>query len=244
MNPPVSSPKPVITARPDYPAMVFMVDDQAMVGEAVRRFLSNEADMNFHFCINPAEAIPLVAKIKPTVILQDLVMPQMDGLDLVRQYRANSVTRHTPIIVLSTKEEPQTKSDAFAAGANDYLVKLPDKIEMVARVRYHSRAYLNQIQRDEAFGILQKSQRELVKSNADLLALNQQLQAALAQVKQLQGLLPICSYCKRIRDDGDYWSQLETYFTQHSDVKFSHGICPPCAEKHFGVAEGSSETGR
>jgi two-component system chemotaxis family response regulator WspR len=72
------------------------------------------------------------------VILQDLVMPGTDGLTLVRRYRENAATRDIPIIVLSTKEEPTMKSAAFAAGANDYLVKLPDSIELIARIRYHS----------------------------------------------------------------------------------------------------------
>ena len=77
--------------------------------------------------------------LKPTVILQDLVMPGVDGMSLVRDYRDNPATKDIPIIVLSTKEDPVIKSEAFAAGANDYLVKLPDHIELVARIRYHSR---------------------------------------------------------------------------------------------------------
>ena len=199
-----------------------------MVGEAIRRCLSDKADINFHFCASPAEALSRAVKIKPTVILQDLVMPGIDGLELVRQYRNHPVTCQTPILVLSTKEEAQVKSDAFAAGANDYLVKLPDRLELLARVRYHSKAYLNQIQRDETFRALQESQLQLVQSNSALLALNRDLETALAQVTQLQGLLPICSYCKRIRSDQNYWEQVDRYVAQHSDAEFSHGICPDC----------------
>ena len=134
-----------------YVSMVLLVDDQAMVGEAVRRMLANEPDVDFHYCGNPAEAVEAVERLKPTVILQDLIMPGVDGLTLVRQYRANAATKDIPVIVLSTKEDPVVKKDAFMAGANDYLVKLPDKIELIARIRLHSKAYLNQIQRDEAY---------------------------------------------------------------------------------------------
>ena len=81
-------------------------------------------------------------------------------LTLVRQYRADPATRDIPIIVLSTKEEPTVKTEAFAAGANDYLVKLPDRIELIARIRYHSKAYLNQLQRDEAYRALRESQQQ------------------------------------------------------------------------------------
>ena len=122
----------------EYAVMVLLVDDQAMVGEAIRRALANQPNIDFHYCANPADALKIAGQITPTVILQDLVMPGVDGLTLVRQYRAEPTTRDIPIIVLSTKEEPAVKGEAFAAGANDYLVKLPDKIELVARIRHHS----------------------------------------------------------------------------------------------------------
>jgi len=146
-------------------AMVLLVDDQAMIGEAVRRGLANEENIDFHFCADPHQAIAQAIQIKPTVILQDLVMPGLDGLTLVREYRNNPITRDIPIIVLSTKEDPLIKSAAFAAGANDYLVKLPDNIELVARIRYHSRSYMTLLQRDEAYRALRVSQQQLLDTN-------------------------------------------------------------------------------
>jgi diguanylate cyclase (GGDEF)-like protein len=113
-----------------------------------------------------------IEKVKPTVIRQDLVMPGTDGLTLVRKYRAYQITKDIPIIVRSTKEEPTVKSEAFATGANDYLVKLPDKIELLARIRYHSKAYWNEVQRDEAFRALRDSQQRLIEANIELQRLN------------------------------------------------------------------------
>ncbi len=165
-------------ALPDYHVMVLLVDDQTMVCEAVRRSLAGQRDIDFHYCANPQEAVAVANQIKPTVILQDLVMPEVDGLTLVSRFRANRATRDTPIIVLSTNENPQVKSQAFSAGANDYLVKLPDKIELIARLRYHSKAYLNQVQRDEAYRALRESQKQLVESNESLLAMNHKLEDA------------------------------------------------------------------
>ncbi len=162
----------------DYNAMVLLVDDQVMVAEAIRRSLANQPGVDFHYCIDPSEAIRLAIQIKPTVILQDLVMPGIDGLTLVRDFRANPATKDIPIIVLSTKEEPVIKGQSFAAGANDYLVKLPDKIELLARIRYHTRAYVNQVQRDDAFRALRESQQQLVDSNTALISLNQKLEEA------------------------------------------------------------------
>lgn len=151
-----------------YLSMVLLVDDQVMVCEAVRRALAHHGDLDFHYCTDPLEAIAIAQRVKPTVILQDLVMPGVDGLDLVRQYRKHPALHAVPVIVLSTKEDPATKSEAFQAGANDYLVKLPDKIELIARVRYHTRAYLDHLQRDEAYRALRESQRELMRANLEL----------------------------------------------------------------------------
>lgn len=163
---------------PDYHVMVLLVDDQAMVCEAVRRALANQTDMDFHYCADAREALTIANQIKPTVILQDLVMPGIDGLTLLNQYRANPNTKDIPIIVLSTNENPQVKGQAFALGANDYLVKLPDKIELIARIRYHSKAFLNILQRDAAYRALRESQQQLIESNAALISLNQKLEEA------------------------------------------------------------------
>ena len=158
--------------------MVLLVDDQAMVAEAVRRMLANDPEIDFHYCADPGAALRLAAQLKPTVILQDLVMPEVNGLTLVQNYRATAETKDIPIIVLSTKEDPEVKKEAFALGANDYLVKLPDKLELIARVRYHSRAYLMQLQRDHVFRALRESQQQLVDSNTALISLNQKLEEA------------------------------------------------------------------
>lgn len=147
---------------------VLLVDDQAMIAEAVRRALSSEEDIDFHYSQDPTRAIKLAAEINATVILQDLVMPEIDGLMMVRYFRVNKATAKIPIIVLSTKEEATYKSEAFKLGANDYLVKLPDKIELIARIRYHSQAYINQLERDEAFRALEVSREQLAEANRTL----------------------------------------------------------------------------
>jgi DNA-binding response OmpR family regulator len=213
--------------------MILLVDDQPFVAEVLQRFLADDPKLVLHYCPNPADAVEVANRIRPTVILQDLVMPGVDGLAIVGRFRANPTTKDTPIIVLSSKEDPQTKSLAFSLGANDYLVKLPDKLEVVARLRYHSNACLQRLQLEEAFRALRESQQQLLESNAALLASNQQLGEALSQVKALRGLLPICCYCKRVRNDGEYWSQIEEYLSTHSDLQLSHGICDHCFQEQI-----------
>ncbi len=146
---------------------VLLIDDQPIIGEAVRRMLSGEDDVVFHYCKDPARAVEEAARIGPTVLLQDLVMPDIDGLTLVKTFRENPATREVPLIVLSTKEDPKIKADAFALGANDYIVKLPDRLELLARIRYHSKGYINLLQRNEAYGALLASQKTLARDLAE-----------------------------------------------------------------------------
>ena len=142
---------------------VLLVDDQRIIGEAVRRMLAAEPDIEYHYLQEPHEAVATAATLQPTLILQDLVMPGIDGIDLVRQFRASAATQRIPLVVLSSREEASTKAEAFAAGANDYLVKLPDPLELIARIRHHSLGYLAQIERDEAFRALEESQKALAQ---------------------------------------------------------------------------------
>src|ERR1700722_8242699 len=178
MNATNSNATPFSRAAPDYSTMVLLVDDQAIVAQAVRRMLKGLPDIDLHYCADPIDAVNEANRIGPTVILQDLVMPSIDGLDLVRLFRANPRTADTPIIVLSSEEDSEVKSQAFAVGANDYLVKLPDKTELIARIRYHSKACISQLQRDDAFRALRESQQQLLITNTKLISLNQSLEEA------------------------------------------------------------------
>lgn len=156
-----SSPSSKSATTSEHPVTVLLVDDQAIIAEAVRRMLAAESDIQFHYCSDPTKAVELANQLAPTVILQDLVMPDLDGLTLVKFFRANPATREVPMIVLSTKEEPVIKAEAFAVGANDYLVKLPDKLELIARIRYHSKGYIARLERNEAYRKLEESQKQL-----------------------------------------------------------------------------------
>ena len=135
----------------DHEITVLLIDDQLMIGEAVRRMLVDIPDIKYHYLRDPTKAFEAVEELRPTVILQDLVMPDVNGMDLLRQFRAREETREIPLILLSVKEDAKVKAEGFAAGANDYLVKLPDRIELVARIRYHSWGYINLLERNEAY---------------------------------------------------------------------------------------------
>jgi len=135
---------------------ILLVDDQVIIHEALRRMLDDAEDLELHCCSQGAEALQVASELQPNVILQDLVMPDVDGMMLVKYYQANPKTRDIPIVVLSSKEEARTKAEAFTAGANDYLVKLPDRIELLARLRYHARAHTSLLERNAALEELRR----------------------------------------------------------------------------------------
>ncbi|MDZ8029752.1 ATP-binding protein [Nostoc sp. DedSLP04] len=122
---------------------LLLIDDQVIISEAFRRMVATETDISLHYTSNPAQAIQDAIAIEPTVIFLDMVMPDIDGLMLLRWFRSHPVTRDVPIVMLSSKEEAKLKAEAFTEGANDYLIKLPDPVELIARIRYHSKAYNN-----------------------------------------------------------------------------------------------------
>jgi sigma-B regulation protein RsbU (phosphoserine phosphatase) len=157
----VQEKKPLSATLTEHGITVLLVDDQVIVAAAVKRMLEAEKDITFHYCADPNQALQRALDVAPTVILQDLVMPDIDGLTLVKFFRAHPRLQSIPLIVLSTREEAVTKAEAFALGANDYLVKLPDRIELIARIRYHSAGYINLLQRNEAYEALVESQKML-----------------------------------------------------------------------------------
>lgn len=162
---------------------VLLIDDQTMVNEALQCMLASEADIRYHYCSCADEALKKAIAVAPTVILQDLIMPDTDGMTLVQQFRECPETCDVPIIMLSTNDDPKTKAQAFAIGINDYLVKLPDAIELIARIRYHSQAYLNR-QAHTAALVAQAQAKELEAMLEEL----RRTQTQLIQTEKLSSL--------------------------------------------------------
>jgi len=144
----------------------------------------------------------------PSLVILDWMMPGMGGVEICRRVR--ELGRLTYLILLTSRTGSEDIVEGLDAGADDYVTKPFNREELRARVQGGKRVV------------------ELQRSLAQRV---EQLEQALTRVKQLQGLLPICSYCKKIRDDGNYWKQVEAYITEHSEAIFSHGICPECFEK-------------
>jgi signal transduction histidine kinase len=136
--------------------------------------LLSQPDFEFHYCSEGAKALDTAIELQPLVILQDLVMPDGDGISLLKAYRKHPVLRNTPVVVLSVQEDPAVKKQAFEAGAHDYMVKLPDPIEFVARVRHHAEGCLADRQLAEAMRALRESQQQTIERNIELEKINEQ----------------------------------------------------------------------
>jgi sigma-B regulation protein RsbU (phosphoserine phosphatase) len=143
----------------------------------------------------------------PQLAIIDWMMPALDGPGLCRRIRSDPATAHMYVILLTSRDSRSDLVEGLDAGADDYLVKPFDLEELRARLHVGVRVLT------------------LQERLADRVA---ELEAAVSTVKRLQGLIPICSYCKRIRSEGNDWEQLESYISEHTDAQFSHGICPPC----------------
>ena len=153
---------------------VLVVDDQPIMLQKMRQMLAGVENIEVCYITDGAAAVEAALAFRPTVILQDMLMPGTSGLDLLRDYREQCALAQVPIIVLSAMDAPEMKGACFDMGANDYLVKLPDRIELLARIRYHSAAYVKGIERDEAFHLLKVSQQQLADANIHLQRLNGQ----------------------------------------------------------------------
>ncbi len=155
--------------------VVLLIDDQPIFAALMRQSLQSTG-MAMHYCQDPRQAQAQVQACKPTVILLDLYMPMLDGMEVLRQLRDDPEIQRIPIIVLSSAERPQTKYDALMGGAADYLVKPPEPLELLARVRMHSRSYLNRLALDAALVENQQVRKQLEQAYVDLEQRNQELQ--------------------------------------------------------------------
>ncbi len=155
------------------------------------------------------------------VAILDWMMPNMTGLEACEEIRKIDRKPSAFILVLTSRTSKKDLADALHRGADDYVTKPFDLAELQARIDVGSR---------------------LIDLQLDLQTKIIELKAALEEVKQLQGIIPMCAWCKRIRDDSDYWSSVETYISEHSEIEFSHGICPDCFAKEKNDVIGMDKT--
>lgn len=191
---------------------VLIADDEAASRHLVRNIVRA---WGFEVLVagDGSEALHILeGSIPPEIALLDWMMPKVDGLDICRRIRAAMPNAPSYIILVSARGGLANVVQGLEAGADDYLTKPFDPRELRARLHVGVR---------------------VVQLQKALLDRCHELDDALKRVKLLQGLLPICSYCKKIRNDRNYWEQLDAYVASHSEAQFSHGVCPDCYQIHL-----------
>ena len=192
------------------PPRVLVADDDRMARRLVEAALTSAGYPFVSMGDGVAAREALTAQDGPDVALLDWMMPGLSGPEVCRQVREIPRPVSPYLILLTSRDGVPDIVAGLDAGADDYIVKPFRPEELRARVGVGAR---------------------MVALQRDLLDRMKELQAALASEHQLQGLLPICAYCKKIRNDQNYWQQVETYVTQHSAAQFTHSICPECKGK-------------
>ena len=155
------------------------------------------------------------------LILMDIIMPGINGIDACKRIKSSPAYADVPVVMVTGSEELDILERAFSAGASDYINKPLKSPELLARVA-------------SVLALKKEIDKRKVKE-LELIRKNDELEKALKEIKVLQGLIPICSYCKEIRDDAGLWQQMESYIMKHTEASFTHGICEPCAKKYFPI---------
>ncbi len=189
---------------------ILIIDDHPTTRKLLQSILQ---EYSLLLANNGEEALAIL-KNTPGVdlILLDIIMPGMNGYEVCQQIKGNPTTKDIPVIFLTVMGEEQDEKLGFLAGVADYIIKPVSRVRLQARIANHLKI---------------KRQQELLNHKKE------ELQKALDELKKLSGILPICSFCKQIRDSHGDWQKLEFYIHQHSDAKFSHSVCPDCMKKHY-----------
>ncbi len=195
---------------------ILIAEDDFVVSESIQKRLEDLGYTVVGKARNGRLAVEMTQALQPDAVLMDIEMPDMDGLEATKHI---CQTCPTPVVIMTSYDTPDLWKQAGEAGAGAYLVKMPAPSEIkraitIATARFDDMMALRRL-------------------NNELKSRNEQLEAALGQVKQLSGLLPMCANCNKIRDDKDYWHDVAAYIRDHSEAEFSHGICPDCAKKLY-----------
>jgi two-component system cell cycle response regulator len=238
---------------PQLKTRVLLVEDSPTQAAELQYLLESEA-----FAVTVArdgnEALESLAGTLPALVISDVLMPGLDGYELCRRMKADARLRQIPVVLLTTLSEPDDIFKGLDCSADHYAIKpyegpalisrlqaiLADrylretsKSRMGLEISYCGRKYFINADRIQILDLLLATFENIVRKNRELEELNMRLKETLESNHVLQGLLPICSFCKKVRDDKGYWSQVDAYLTKHTDALLSHGICPDCMQQHY-----------
>lgn len=231
---------------------ILVVEDSRADALAIQHFLESN---DFHVTVmgDGKKALSYLNDNHPDLILSDVMMPNMDGYELCQAVKSKKELSNIPVVLVTSLAEPEDIINGLKCGADNFVTKPFNSKLLLSQIRYilANRELRKNPHADFGIEIYFAGQKHLINSDRiqilnllfstyehsmqqmrELTRVNKELTLALETIKTLEGILPICSYCKKIRDDTDHWHSIESYVSNYSTVKFSHGICPGCLRKH------------
>ena len=205
------------------PVRVLVAEDDYVVSEEIRRAIKAVGYEYAGLASTGEEAVKMVSTLRPDVVLMDIQLPGIDGLEAARLIQ---LEHPTPVVVLTAHESQDFVDKAAEMGIAAYLTKPPqaDDIERavtIALARHHDLVELGRLY------------SEVSVANLQWESTNRELERALEEIKTLRGILPLCSFCKKIRNDDGFWEQVDVYISTRTEAEISHGICPDCLRGQY-----------
>lgn len=230
--------------------VILVVEDSPTQAERLRYVLEKQ-DYNVYLVYDGEQALKYLREHKVTIVISDIMMPGMDGYQLCKSVKGDEGLKHIPVILLTTLSDPEDVIKGLDCGADNFINKPYDEQFLLSRINYilinqeMRRNYTTEMgieivfagrkqfitsNRIQMLDLLLSTYESAVQKSRELEKANLQLRKANETIKKLGGLIPICARCKKIRDDGGFWRQIEEYLREHADLEFTHGYCPDCAK--------------
>jgi two-component system cell cycle response regulator len=243
------------------PPSILIVEDSSCQAEQLRLMLEKHG-FTVRIAFNGKQALESIRNEPPSLVISDILMPEMDGYQLCAAIRADGTMRELPVVLLTALSSPRDILHALECDADNFITKpyneqyLVSRMESImdgirrrgshdaasgAEIVYQGERFCVAGEQQRVFDLLFSTYEAMVLKNRELQDTQRELsekvvelEEALERVRQLEGIIPICMHCKKIRDDRDYWHQIDQFIARYSDMQFSHGICPECLKKYYG----------
>jgi two-component system cell cycle response regulator len=235
----------------DEEVLILLIEDSTTQAEELRFYLEEE-NYAVDWVENGKQALEYLENKKPTLIISDILMPEMDGFEFCYNIKKNPALIQIPLILLTTLSDPQDIIRGLECGADNFITKPYNKDYLLSRIRhvltnkklrqiqenknvdmgleifFRDKKYFITAEKMQIIDLLVSTYDAVLQKNTELQRLNRELKEANENIKVLRGLIPICSRCKKVRNDDGFWEQVEDYIAQHTEADFSHSLCPDC----------------
>lgn len=235
---------------------ILLIEDSATQAQEIQYYLE-EVNYQVDWVENVSKALEYMKTKTPTIIISDILMPEINGFEFCSRIKKNPQYKDIPLILLTTLSDPQDIIKGLECGADNFITKPYDKdyllsrishilanqklrqmqenrnVEMGMEIFYGGKTFFITAEKMQIIDLLVSTYDAVLQKNIELQRLNKELKEANENIKILRGLIPICSRCKKIRNDEGYWEQVEVYIEQHSEADFTHGLCPDCLKELY-----------